>query len=233
MKKLVIFLISSLVFASCGVKSAEISYEKQRYPQVVFMEGRQTSEPLIANNALQARTELDKYLAFIVDKNFVYNDIIEEDPIVSLLNSDTCQSTYYCKVYDGYILEAYFFMEDSQEMLFYSVYDFGNYRTYSYNSPEFPHYPSYIFDFKGNWLNNFGCQFTYDSDTHSGVVYSGMKCDNMFINAKEFWLKKAYILSYITNREADLIKENNTIDKDLIDRYLDKLIEYIDSNYHQ
>ena len=229
MEKLILMFIFLSVLVSCDTN--KITYETQRTPEVVFEEGKRTTYPKQPEKIIQARRELSKYLEYIENKNFVYNDVIEQDPIITLLESDTCQSLYYCKVYDGYILEGYAYNSDSLNMRSYFVYDFDNYQIYGYNNPQDTHVPYDILDLKENWESKFGCKFDYNTEEYSGVVDDGTKCDSMYRSKFEFWTDKSNTISSITNKEFDFIKNDTATYRDLVDQYREKLIEYIDTNY--
>ena len=229
MKRLILIFVFLFVLVNCDTN--KITYEAQRKPEVVFEEGKRTTYEKSTENIIQARSELSKYLGFIEGKNFVYNHVIEQDPIITLLESDTCQSLDYCKVYDGYILESYGYKSDSLNMTSYFVYDFGNYQIYGYNNPQDTHVPYAILDLKENWESKFGCKFDYNTEEYSGIVDDGTKCDSMYRSQIEFWTDKVNALRMLTNKEFDFVKNDTAIDKELVDQYREKLIEYIDTNY--
>ena len=229
MKKLILMFIFLCVLVSCDTN--KITYETQRTPEVVFEEGNRITLITDDEKADQANDELSKYSEYIKNKNFAYNDIIEQDPIVTLLKSDLCQRTFYCKVYSGYILESYAYRSDSLYMDSYFVYDFGNYQIYGYNNPQDTHVPYAILDLKENWKSKFGCKFDYNTEEYSGIVDDGTKCDSMYRSEIEFWTDKVNALRMLTNKEFDFVKNDTAIDKELVDQYRGKLIEYIDTNY--
>ena len=214
------------VLVSCDTN--KITYETQRNPEVVFEEGKRTTYPKQPEKIIQARSELSKYLEYIENKNFVYNDFIEQDPIITLLEDDICQTTLYCRACDGFILEGYGYKADSLDLISYTVFDFSSYRIYHYNNSQGLYS---ILDLRENWKIKFGCKFDYNTEEYSGIVDDGTICDSMYRSKIEFWTDKVNTLSMLTNKEFDFVKNDTAIDKELVDQYRDKLIEYIDTNY--